>query len=172
MMQSLFETSTVPYVMPSVLPLKNYIMCINPYIYRDLTNHCREEAANLMPVRPITPTENDNKTVGRISGVGFPFTVFLDVNGDTQVVRTETMLVTIPTSCSNGQVFDPIDQICRTTICPESAHGGSCAIVQNITLSMTIPCRVMEYPFLLTIQIFNCLMTIKLCSFMMKFSIF
>ena len=126
------------------------LMCINPYIYRDLTNHCREEAANLMPVRPITPTENDNKTVGRISGVGFPFTVFLDVNGDTQVVRTETMLVTIPTSCSNGQVFDPIDQICRTTICPESAHGGSCAIVKNITLSMnsnnSLPCDGVPIP--------------------------
>ena len=110
------------------------LMCINPYIYRDLTNHCREEAANLMPVRPITPTEQ--QTIGRISGVGFPFTVFLDVNGDTQVVRTEIMLVTIPTFCSSGQVFDPIDQICRTTICLESAHGESCAIVQNLTLSM------------------------------------
>ena len=110
------------------------LMCINPYSYANLTNQCREEAANLRPMSTI-PTENDTEAGNDIAAsVILPFTVFLDVNGDSQIVRTQTVTVTIPTSCSNGQVFDPIDQICRTTICPESAHGGSCAIVKNITL--------------------------------------
>ena len=138
------------------------LTCVfNPYFYRDETDHCEEEAANLMPVRPTTPTptpltlptvslrpSDDNFTAqpDRPLFIAPPldydydfvpdsFTIFLDVNGDSQVVRTETVSVTIPISCSDGQVFDPITQMCRATICPESARGESCAIVQNITLS-------------------------------------
>ena len=45
----------------------------------------------------------DNITVGTITSIPIP--VFLDVNGDSQVVRTETVLVTILTSCSHGEVI-------------------------------------------------------------------
>ena len=64
-----------------------------------------------------------------------PFTVFLDVNGDSQVVTTKTTTVNIPTSCPDGEVFNPITQSCRPTICPEgfATQRASCAIVQNIT---------------------------------------
>ena len=120
------------------------LTCINPYRDRDVTNHCKEEAARLW----LVPTLNFEAilTTPPVS----PFTVFLDVNGDTQIVRTETMLVTIPTSCSNGQVFDPINQMCRFTICPESAHRESCTIVQNITLARnsnnSLPCDGVQIP--------------------------
>ena len=147
------------------------LTCIfDPYFYRDETDHCQEEAANLMPVRPTTPTPTPLFTLPTVNlgpsddnftqpdrplfiappldyDYGFvpdSFTIFLDVNGDSQVVRTETVSVTIPISCSDGQVFDPITQMCRATICPESARGESCAIVQNITLSRgendSLPC--------------------------------
>ena len=64
-----------------------------------------------------------------------PFTVFLDVNGDSQVVTTKTTTVNIPTSCPDGEVFNPITQSCRPTICPEgfATQRASCKIVQNIT---------------------------------------
>ena len=165
------------------------LTCVDPYLYRNSTNHCRQ---SLMSMRsPTTPTSTPATlaprpsrppttfrpsrppTTLRPSGNGtfvnpinlrpsgngtfadivprlgffvpeaatapvpepfFPFPIFLDVNGDTQVVHAETVSVTIPTSCTYGQVFDPITDMCRMTICPESTRGEPCTIVQNITL--------------------------------------
>ena len=66
-----------------------------------------------------------------------PFSIFLDVNGDSQVITSEIVSVNITTSCSSGQVFDPIKKTCRQTICPEgyATQRGSCSIVQNITVA-------------------------------------
>ena len=65
-----------------------------------------------------------------------PFSIFLDINGDSQVITSETVSVNITTSCHKGEVFDPVEQSCRPTICPEgfATQRGSCAIVQNITV--------------------------------------
>ena len=43
----------------------------------------------------------------------------------------------ITTSCSVSQVFDPFNQVCHQTICPEgfATLRSSCAIVQNISLA-------------------------------------
>ena len=118
--------------------------CVDPYTARDPTDHCRETAANLMPERPTTPP-----TAAPTTGSGWvlvfgpapgpdqlapPFTIFLDVNRDSQVVTMETTTVNITTSCPDGKVFDPIARSCRPTICPEgfATHRASCAIVQNI----------------------------------------
>ena len=117
------------------------LTCINPYLYRDTTDHCREEAANLRP--SYFPLNNNITTEGHLNFSIHvfdhlwlvPFTIFIDVNESSLVIRTETVSVSIPISCSDGQVFDPITQMCRATICPESARGEPCAIVQNITLS-------------------------------------
>ena len=67
-----------------------------------------------------------------------PFSIFLDVNGDSQVITSETVSVNITTSCSSRQVFDPIKKTCRQTICPEgyATQRGSCSIVQNITVAV------------------------------------
>ena len=117
------------------------LTCVNPYLYRDTTNHCREEAANLRP--SYFRLHNNITTEGRLNFTYVfdhflrpaPFTIFIDVNESSLVVHTETVSVFIPISCSDGQVFDPITQMCHATICHESGHGESCAIVQNITLS-------------------------------------
>ena len=99
------------------------LTCINPYLYRDETNHCRLRAA--LPPERILPTT-----------LPPPFTILLDVNGDTQIIHTETVSINITTSCLNGEVYDPVDQRCRTTICPELSRGESCAIVHTfISLS-------------------------------------
>ena len=133
------------------------LTCLDPYTARDTTDHCRERAANLMPERPTTPptptTAAPTLIPADIFNITFvaenfvvasrpvpdqppppPFTVFLDVNGDSQVVTTKTTTVNIPTSCPDGEVFDPIAQSCRPTICPEgfATQRASCAIVQNI----------------------------------------
>ena len=130
------------------------ISCSDPYTCLDTTNHCREEAAKLRPAEPTAtpptpPPPADNTTDGNSTVENenvtdqtplikiTPFSVFLDVNGDSQVFQSSTVSVTITTSCSDGQVFDPISQMCRPTICPESAHGESCAIVQLIRGSNT-----------------------------------
>ena len=105
--------------------------CTDPYTCLDTTNHCREEVTKLRPTA-TPPVYIDNTFEDRL----FPpsFSVFLDVNGDSQVFQFSTVSVTITTSCSkNRQVFDPISQMCHPTICPESAHGESCAIVQLIS---------------------------------------
>ena len=136
------------------------LLCSDPYSCQDMTNHCREEAARLRPAEPsatpsATPlpvdnTTDSNNTIDSTEQIPFnkftPFSVFLDVNGDSQVFHYKTVSVTITTSCSDGEVFDPINQMCRPTICPESAHGESCAIVElirgsNTTQNNSLPCE-------------------------------
>ena len=134
-----------------------YLTCINPYLYRDETNHCRQRAAELSPTLPPTtpppttpstfppelngtdirveptvpPTEERFEFIAPLPGPAPPFTIFLDVNGDTQIIHTETVSINITTTCPDGEVFDPVDQRCRTTICPELSRGESCAIVDT-----------------------------------------
>ena len=67
------------------------------------------------------------------------FTLFFDVTGDFGVISLFEDYYIVTTSCSRGQVFDPINQACRTTACPEGFAflRGSCTIVQNIPLAET-----------------------------------
>ena len=81
---------------------------------------------------PAAPTSGQPDVIPNV-----PFSIFLDVKGDSQVITSETVSVNITTSCSSGQVFDPIKKTCRQTICPEgyATQRGSCSIVQNITVN-------------------------------------
>ena len=104
-----------------------YLTCINPYLYRDEIDHCRLRAAELTPpLPPPRPPEDGFPPI--MPEPGPPFSIFLDVNGDTQIIHTETVSINVTTSCPDGEVFNPVDQRCRTTICPELRHGESCTI--------------------------------------------
>ena len=118
------------------------LSCADPYDSRDTTDFCLVEAAAINP--PNGGGNNAINTGNGGGGVGpnrqpesVPFSIFLDVNGDSQVITSETVSVNITTSCPKGEVFDPVEQSCRPTICPEgfATRRGSCAIVQNITLA-------------------------------------
>ena len=65
------------------------------------------------------------------------FSLFLDVRGDSGMITSDIVSSSITTSCSKGQVFDPINHVCRQTICPEgfATHQESCTVVQNISLT-------------------------------------
>ena len=138
--------------------------CVDPYMVRNSTNHCRQEAANitLAPTpsetpQPLPPDDFNITDISKpfvIEGEPVPFTIFLDVNGDSQVVSVENRTVTITITCEEGQLFDPINQRCRDTICPELARGEPCAIVEDLMrLGMTtdnssLPCELENAIFL------------------------
>ena len=65
------------------------------------------------------------------------FTLFFDVTGDSVVITSNIVSSNVTTSCPISQVFDPINELCRKTICLEAfaTLRGSCAIGQNIPLS-------------------------------------
>ena len=65
------------------------------------------------------------------------FSLFFDVRGDSGMITSHIVSSSITTSCSKGQVFDPINHVCRQTICPEgfATHQESCTVVQNISLT-------------------------------------
>ena len=67
------------------------------------------------------------------------FTLFFDVAGDSGMITSSIVSFNITIICSHGQVFDPINQACRWTICPEgfATLRGSCARVQDIPLTGT-----------------------------------
>ena len=133
-----------------------HVSCVDPYLVRNSTNYCMEAATNLtfvIPPPPPTPSTTppttqptqqtgDNVTDPPIGDNGerpedrvpAPFTVVLDVNGNTRDERLQIMSVNVTITCSDGQVYDWISQRCRNTFCPESARGEICAIVHNITL--------------------------------------
>ena len=67
------------------------------------------------------------------------FSLFFDVRGDSGMITSDIVSSSITTSCSKGQVFDPINHVCRQTICPEgfATRQESCTVVQNIPLAQT-----------------------------------
>ena len=103
--------------------------CVNPYDTRR-TDFCHNEALDLIELcpPPVPGTEGSDMCTQVL-----PFTVIMDVGRDSQNVRSEFVSTSIPTSCSEQQVFDPLSQTCRNTFCPEAGRGQSCAILQNIT---------------------------------------
>lgn len=128
--------------------------CVDPYLVRNSTNYCRQTAANIMtpqpspspqPPPPKPDFDDGNRTIVVETEAFFieqdpvSFTIFVDVNGDSQVVRIENRTVNIPVSCEVGQVFDPVNQKCRDTICPESARGEPCAIINDLSLIGVTP---------------------------------
>ena len=132
------------------------LMCINPYLYRDEIDYCRRRAAELRPTLPpimlpntTLPPTTPSTSPPELNGTEIPpgrfpfppsFSMFLDVNGDTQIIYSKRVSINVTTSCPDGDVFDPVDQRCRTTICPELSRGESCAIVHTfIGLQLTNP---------------------------------
>ena len=130
------------------------LSCADPYDSRDTTDFCLEEARTRDVDRPTSPTTPPTPPqpiscptgancagyvgqIGEAPEIFFLFPILLDINGDSQVITSETVSVNITTSCPKGEVFDPVEQSCRPTICPEgfATQRGSCAIVQNITLA-------------------------------------
>ena len=87
------------------------LTCINPYMYWDETNHCYSRLT-------VLPPPDSFELI--------PFTILLDVNGDTQIIQTETVFISITTSCPDGEV---VDEGCHTTICLELSHGETCAFI-------------------------------------------
>ena len=62
------------------------------------------------------------------------FTLFFDVTGDSGVITSDVVSSNITTFCSINEVFDPVNQACRKTVCPVGLASviGSCAITLNI----------------------------------------
>ena len=104
--------------------------CVNPF--SPSTDYCISEARDKL----VDDCEGGNGT--SCTDI-MPFSVLMDVRGDTQFVMIERHRTSVPTPCSSGQVFDPISQSCRKTLCPESIRRGSCSILQNITLLLLLP---------------------------------
>ena len=61
------------------------------------------------------------------------FSLFFDVAGDSGVITYEVTTFTITTVCSKDQVFDPINQVCRQTVCTQGFENPkeSCTILQT-----------------------------------------
>ena len=110
-----------------------HVSCVDPYLVRNSTNYCMEAATYLEFVIPPYNFTN-NSVVNTPDSPSIPFTVVLDVNGNTRDESVQIMSVNVTITCSDGQVYDWISQRCRNTLCPESARGEICAIVHNITL--------------------------------------
>ena len=88
-----------------------------------------------------------------------PFTVIVDVDRNTQTLRTVTRTFTTTTSCDDGELFDVISKNCRQALCPEVARGELCKQVQDImrigsvnntndTLNTSFPCDPSQLTFL------------------------
>ena len=58
------------------------------------------------------------------------FTLFFDVTGDSGVITSNVASSNITTFCSINEVFDPVNQACRKTVCPVGLASvrGLCAI--------------------------------------------
>ena len=64
-----------------------------------------------------------------VSRFSIPFSLVLDVKGDGEIVATSgTITQTITVTCPEGEVFDPIDNTCRKTLCLEG-FGGTCEFI-------------------------------------------
>ena len=91
--------------------------------------------AQSIPLLTTIPPRVCGSTVFEYSS----FSLLFDVTGDSGMITSDIASSSITMSCTEGQVFDPISQACRQTICPEGyeTHPGSCAIVQGLTLAGT-----------------------------------
>ena len=119
------------------------LYCGNPYINQiDRSDYCLVEAESCDGGSGV----QDPGGGGGIPFSGYTsFSLFFDVMGDSGVITSEIISTNITTSCSMSQVFDPINQVCRQTICPEgfATLRGSCAIDQrqaNSTNASLITC--------------------------------
>ena len=127
------------------------LYCGNPYINQiDRSDYCLVEAESCDSGSGVQDTPGGSRMKKADSGndttptrppgsCGFPlrgyasFSLFFDVMGDSGVITSEIISTNITTSCSMSQVFDPINRVCRQTICPEgfATLRGSCAIDQR-----------------------------------------
>lgn len=70
---------------------------------------------------------------------GSPFSLLLDVRGDSLEVHSEEITTTIEITCFSGEVFDPVSANCRPTLCPDGfaqSGGGACMLevpANNVT---------------------------------------
>ena len=135
------------------------LYCGNPYIIpTDRSDYCLVKAESCDGVSgpggsrmKKADSGNDTTPSGPPGSCGFvlsgyaSFSLFFDVMGDSGVITSEIISTNITASCSMSQVFDPINRVCRQTICPEgfATLRGSCALDQrqaNSTNDSLIKC--------------------------------
>ena len=67
-------------------------------------------------MRIAVPNGAGNDTVD----VGFEIVIIvIDAMPGLEKISMDTLIITTPIPCSDGEVFDPINQDCHQTICPE-----------------------------------------------------
>ena len=74
---------------------------------------------------------------GNLSFIIIPvsFSLVLDIRRDGINVRSEVITTTVSVTCSSSEIFDPISNACRPTVCPEG-NGGVCSF-RNATTNTT-----------------------------------
>ena len=92
---------------------------------------CEREAEKRLgnQLRPAstTPQPPSNSTHNIGGGIiGFPFSLVLDVSGSGVRVTTSTTSQSVSVTCGEGELYDPTQQSCRSTVCPEVFEGGGC----------------------------------------------
>ena len=135
------------------------LVCANPYDSRNYWDFCLSDAescfndsesydnalnassteqSNMSTISPMEGSIEKRQNYDCLPPVQGPpfssFTLFFDVRGNSGVLTSSIVSTTITISCSISQVFDPIHQVCRQTICRAlyATHQGSCAIAMCI----------------------------------------
>lgn len=115
--------ATTPYrnqycvMCTGVLVSSGSLTCVNPYDYRDTIDYCEDNVSlpEMQGGAPVFPS----------------FTIFIDVDRNTQTVTVAHRTFNISQTCSEGEVFDLVIEGCRKTICQDVAIGKSCTIIDQ-----------------------------------------
>ena len=63
--------------------------------------------------------------------IGVPFCLVLDVSGSGVRVTTSTTSQSVSVTCGEGELYDPTQQSCRSTVCPEVFEGSGCVFPES-----------------------------------------
>ena len=73
-----------------------------------------------------------------------PFSLVLDIHGNGIIVAHSGVIsTTVPVTCSSGEVFDPVSDQCRPSVCPQgyATNGGNCSFTfENGSLIQVANC--------------------------------
>ena len=69
---------------------------------------------------------------------GLSFSLVLDIHRDGINVRSDVITTTVSVTCPSGEIFDPVSNGCRPSVCPEgyTLNGSACSF-RNATTNTT-----------------------------------
>lgn len=90
---------------------------------------CEQEAERRLgnQVTPMPP----NNSMPQAAIIGVPFSLVLDVSGSGVRVTTSTISQSVSVTCGEGELYDPTQQSCRSTVCPEVFEGSGCVLPKS-----------------------------------------